>query len=40
MAEHAFSLPKGTIRAVLVLIVTLAICYIWVVAGEAPDAFS
>ncbi|RKX71747.1 hypothetical protein DRP43_02185 [candidate division TA06 bacterium] len=39
MAEHAWALPKGSVRSILALIFTTAICYIWVTVGQAPTEF-
>jgi len=35
--DRAFSAPKGTVRAILILAITIAVAYTWVVAGQAPD---
>jgi len=39
MDEYAWTLPKGSIRAIIAIALTSGICYLWVVAGKAPTEF-
>ena len=35
--QQPLGLPKGTIRALIALIVTVSACYVWITKGELPD---
>jgi len=37
--QSAWSLPKGSIRAILALLFTFGIAYLWITKGVAPPAF-